>query len=221
MTDKRIAPARGTDSLVAIARRNRYIGYLIPESKYVNLAGNYDYLSQPYYVSQDRELSGDSILPTCKDMLDAYVPPLFLDKARAAGVPVPECYISNGYFEPPVIVDPINPFTLKGRVVLKAGRSKSIAKSLTRNFTYAICCQELPPNSRIASFRSVLGWCAQSAYIDQSRLVWEVFNIPLAKVRVVKLENGGILLSDISPLFFDDLRGREQSYIRERVTWDS
>lgn len=221
MIGKKRVPARGSHALISVARSNRYIGRLQPQSTYVNLAGNYDYLSQPYYVSQDRELNGDSILPTCKDMLDAYVPPLFLDKARAAGVPVPECYISNGYFEPPVIVDPINPFTLRGRVVLKAGKARSIAKSLTRNFTYAICCQELPANSRIAYFRSVLGWCAQPAYLDQSRLVWEVFNIPLAKVRVIKLENGGILLSDISPLCFEDLGARELRYIKERVTWDS
>jgi len=221
MTKKRSGPARETDALINLAMHSRYIGRLEPEGKYVNLAGNYDYLSLAYYVSQDRELSGDDIAPKCKDMLDAYVPPLFLEKARAAGVPVPECYISNGYFEPPAIVDPINPFTLKGRVVLKAGRAKSIAKSLTRNFTYAICCQELPAGSSIAYFRSVLGWCAQATYIEQSRLVWDVFKIPLAQVRVIKLENGDTLLSDISPLFFEDLRPRELRHIKERVKWDS
>lgn len=221
MSNKRTAPARGTDALIHLAKRHRFVGRLEPENRYVNLAGNYDYLSQPYYVSQDRELSGDDIMPTCKEMLDAYVPPLFLEKARAAGVPVPECYISNGYFEPPAIVDPINPFTLKGRVVLKAGRARSIAKSLTRNFTYAICCQELPSGSRVAYFRSVLGWCAQPGHIEQSRVVWEIFKIPLARVRVITLGNGDVLLSDISPLFFEDLRPRELRHIQERVTWHS
>lgn len=219
MARTRIGPTGEADTLLNLAKRSRYIGRLEPEGTYLNLAGNYDYLSEPYYVSQDRELSGDDIAPTCKDMLDAYVPPLFLEKARAAGVPVPECYISNGYFEPPVIVDPINPFTLKGRVVLRAGRAKSIAKSLTRNFTYAICCQELPAGSSIAYFRSVLGWCAQPAYIEQSRLVLKVFRIPLARVRVIKLANREVLLSDIAPLFLEDLRRRELRYVRERVTW--
>ena len=83
----------------------------------VNLAGNYDYLELPYYISQDLELQGRKIHPTCKEMLDAYVTPIFLEKAKIAGLPIPEYYISNGYFEPPVIIDPINPFMIRSRVV--------------------------------------------------------------------------------------------------------
>jgi len=186
---------------------------------YVNLAGNYDYLSLPYYLSQDYEDSGRVIKPTCKEMLDAYVPPLFLAKARLAGVPVPEHYISNGYFEPPAIVDPVNPFTLKGRVVWKPGKAKSIGRSLTRNHTYAICCQELPPGSRVAYVRAVLGWTLMPRYRQLAASVWETFAIPLARLRVVRLENGEMLLSDVSPLLYEQLNRQERHYIEERVTW--
>jgi len=212
--------SRSSD-VVETARQNRFTGWLSADDCYVNLAGEYDYLEYPYYVSQDYEGEGKSILPTCEDMLDAYVPPLFLEKAKAAGIAVPEFFISNGYFEPPVIVDPINPFTLKGRIVLKPGRAKSIAKSTTRNFTYAICCQELPPGSRISYFRSVLGWCGQEVFRDLSWKVWEVFHIPVARVRVVITADGQLLLSDIAPLPFGELGSRELRYIRERVVWDS
>lgn len=208
-----------TDEPMIIAKRHQYVGRLAGDEILVNLAGSYDYLSQAYYVSQDGLLAGCTIVPTCQDMLDAYVPPLFLEKARLAKVPVPEFYISNGFFEPPVIVDPVNPFTLKGRVVLKSGRAKSIAKSLTRNFTYAICCQELPVGSRVAYFNSILGWCAQPEYHEQSKIVWEIFKIPMARVRVIKLQNGETLLSDISPLLFASLRQRESKYVEERVQW--
>lgn len=220
MTKKK-GTSRKADHLLSVAERHRFIGRLAEENTLVNLAGNYDYLSRAYYESQDRLLNGKNIVPTCQDMLDAYVPPLFLEKARMAKVPVPECYISNGYFEPPVIVDPINPFTLKGRMVLKPGRAKSIAKSLTRNFTYAICCQELPPGSRVSYFNSILGWCLKEKYLEQSGIVWEIFRIPVARVRVVKLQEGGILLSDISPLPLADLQSRELKYIEERVQWDA
>ena len=187
----------------------------------VNLAGNYDYMSNGYYISQDFENSGRAIRPTCKEMLDAYVPPLFLEKARLAELPVPEFYISNGYFEPPVIVDPVNPFTLKGRVVLKSGKAKSIAKSLTRNFTYAICCQDIPAGSKVSYFRSVLGWSADSKFRTLSHMVWDIFGIPLARVRTIRTGDGQILLSDIAPLFPEDLRAREMAYLRERVSWDN
>ncbi|MFH1688263.1 MAG: hypothetical protein ABIE70_12180 [bacterium] len=194
---------------------------LVDTGALVNLAGNYDYLSEGYYLSQDYENSGHAIRPSCKEMLDAYVPPLLLAKAKLAGVPVPDYYLSNGYFEPPVIVDPINPFTLKGRVVWKSGRAKSIAKSLTRNFTYAVCCQEIPEGGKIAYFRSVLGWAVQPRFRELSRIVWEVFGVPLARVRAVRSKNNQLLLSDISPLFMEDLGVREADYLKERVAWDS
>ena len=201
--------------------RNCNIAKLVDLGGLVNLAGNYDYLSDGYYLSQDYEIGGFSIRPSCKEMLDAYVPPLFLEKAKLAGVPVPEFYISNGYFEPPVIVDPINPFTLKGRVVLKSGRVKSIAKSLTRNFTYAVCCQEIPEGGKVVYFRSILGWTVQPRFRELSRIVWEVFGVPLAKVRVMRTKSNQFLLSDISPLFMEDLGVHEAGYLKERVSWDS
>lgn len=198
-----------------------FVGKIQGEPGLVNLAGYYDYLSSAYYISQDYENEGEHIRPSCKEMLDAYVSPMFLEKAKLAGLPVPEYYLSNGHFEPPAIVDPINPFTLKGRIVLRQGKAKSIAKSLTRNFTYAICCQELPPASRVQYFRSVLGWSTQPQYRDVSSAIWREFGIPLALVRLIRTQNGEYLFSDISPLFIEDLRVREIKYIEERVTWVS
>jgi hypothetical protein len=203
------------------AGSHRYIGWMEREEIYVNLVGSYDYLSAAYYISQDYEDAGKPILPGCKDMIDAYVPPLFLEKARLAGIPVPEYYISNGYFEPPVIVDPINPFTLKGRVIRSSSRLKGHARSLTRNLTYAICCQDLPPDSRLVYFHSILGWAAAPAYRQLSGIIWDIFRIPLAKVRIIRLKNGQHLLSDISPLPFEDLGPRELHFIREHVRWDN
>jgi hypothetical protein len=120
-----------------------------------------------------------------------------------------------------VIVDPVNPFSLKGRVVLKPGKAKSIARSLTRHFTYAVCCQELPPGSRVVYARAVLGWTLSPAYRPLAMSVWEVFGIPLAKLRVVRLEDGRLLLSEIAPLWFEDLNRKELRHIGEQVTWVS
>ena len=193
----------------------------LKSGQYINLNGNYDYLGAGYYLSQDYELAGLGIRPTCKEMLDGYIPPLFLEKARLAGIPVPEYYISNGYFEPPVIVDPVNPFTLKGKVVLRSGRARSIAKSLTRNYTYAVCCQQLPEDARIVYFQSVLGWSVKPRFRELSRHVWDAFGIPLATVRLIRTASDQLLLSDISPLFLEDLGILGTRYLEERVSWDS
>ncbi len=187
---------------------------------YVNLAGNYDYLEEPYYESQAWENNGRAVHPTCKEMLDAYIPPIFLEKARLAGLEVPNSYLSNGHFEPPVIIDPINPFMIKSRLVLKSGREHSIAKSMTRNSTYAICCQELPPGSKIRYFRSILGWSRARRYRDLSRAVWDHFHIPMARVRVVECADGRVLLSDISQLPIEKLSAREIAHLESQVKWE-
>jgi len=198
-----------------------HIAFYPAEQCYLNLAGSYDYLESPYYISQERELKRIEIHPTCKEMLDAYIPPLFLQKAKLAGLPSPEFYTSNGYFEPPVIIDPVNPFMIRSRVVLKAGREEAVAKSMTRNYTYGICCQELPPNSHIERFRSVLGWCFHTRYRELSKAVWDVYKIPLAKVRVIVKEDGTMLLSDIAQLPYETLSAREKKYLGEQVQWDA
>lgn len=221
MRSGRLGRSKPAQSASGRGSLDRFVARLVDSDTLVNLAGNYDYLSDGYYLSEDYENAGRAIRPLCKEMLDAYVPPLFLEKARLAGSPVPEYYLSNGYFEPPVIVDPINPFTLRGRVVLKSGKAKSIAKSLTRNFTYAVCCQEIPEGGKVAYFRSVLGWALQPRYRELSAIVWNVFGIPLARVRVIITAGNRALLSDIAPLFIEDLGVRETEYLAERVSWDS
>jgi len=185
----------------------------------VNLVGGYDYLELGYYTSQDQEAAGRLIHPTLEEALDAYVPPLFLEKGRWAGLRVPEFYISNGYFEPPVVIDPINPFMIKSRLVLKPGRERAISKSMTRNFTYAICCQELTENAKVTYFRSVLGWSLSPRFRALSEMVWNVYRIPLARVRVIEIPGEDPLLSDIGPLPFTGLKARELAYLEERVQW--
>ncbi|MBU1698504.1 MAG: RimK-like ATPgrasp N-terminal domain-containing protein [Candidatus Eisenbacteria bacterium] len=185
----------------------------------LNMAGAYDYLEAPYYVSQDHELEGRTVHPTCREILDAYVTPLLLEKAKLAGVPTPEFYITNGYFEPPVVIDPINPFMSRSRTVMKHGREESIARSMTRNFTYAICCQDIPPGGQVRRFRSVLGWSSSPRFRSISRIVWELFHIPLATVRVIVTAEAGILLSDVSQLELTKLTEQELTHLDGRIKW--
>ena len=191
------------------------------ESCYVNLAGNYDYLEQPYYTSQEYELAGHQIRPTCKEMLDSYVTPISLEKAKLSGIKVPEYYLSNGYFEPPVVIDTINPFMTKSRIVTKSNRVSVTSKSLTRNFTYAICCQEIPQGAQVKKFRAVMGWSTIKQYRPMAKAIWDVFHIPLATIRIMVYSDGTIALSDISRLPIKQLGVKEQKYLQEIIEWQS
>ena len=202
------------------AIQNDFVSYGSDYNFRINLSGQYDFMEFSYYISQEMENAGLKVHPTCKEMLDAYITPILLEKAGAGGVAVPAFYISNGYFEPPVIIDPINPFMIKSRTVISSKNTDAIAKSMTRNYTYAICCQELPQDSKVRKFRSVLGWSIQRQYRDVSAMVWDVFRIPLAVVRVIIQSNNEILLSDISPLPLKELTPKEFDYLKDKVRWE-
>ena len=202
-----------------LARDHNYIAYFADEDCLVNLAGKYNYLETPYYAVQDLENEGKEIHPTNKESLDGYIAPIFLEKARLANIPLPAYYITNGFFEPPVIVDTINPFMQRTRFVLKASRQAGVAKSLTRNFTYAVCCQEIPAGARVKYFREVLGWSVSRRHRELAQMIWKAFRIPVARIRILILENGEALLSSIDPLPFQKLNSRELSYIQGKVKW--
>jgi len=186
----------------------------------VNLAGNYDYLELPYYISQDLENGGQRIHPTCEEAIDAYVTPLFLEKAKLAGLPIATYYITNNYFEPPVVIDSVNPFMIRSRVVLKPGREHSVAQSLTRNYKYSICCQEIPEGAKVKYFRAVMGWCNVARYRAAAEEIWSVFRIPLARVRIIEKSDGTLFYSDLSQLPFEKLNKIELAYLRTLLKWD-
>lgn len=185
----------------------------------VNLSDGCSYLEEGYYRSQALEMQGQQVLPGTAEMLDAQVVPLALAKARMAGIPTPEHYISNGYFEPPAVLDPINPFMSGHALVLKAGRRDQVARSLTRNYTYAICCQELPEGARISTFRLVLGRTRSPEYRALGRSLWETFRLPLARVRVVRSGGRPPLFSAIEPLPVASLTRAERAILAAELEW--
>ncbi|SYZ72322.1 hypothetical protein TRIP_C20437 [Candidatus Zixiibacteriota bacterium] len=209
----------GKPFICNLAAKMDYLAYLEDEEIYVNLAGYYGYLETAYYASQDLRAEGKDIHPTCMEILDGAVVPVFLEKARLAGLKVPEHYVTNGYFEPPVIVDSINPFMTRQSIVLKNGHQERVAKSMTRNFTYAICCQEVPPESKIGNFRMVLGWTTQEKYLDLAQQVWQIFRIPVANIRIITLPDESVLVSAMRSIPFQRLTARELRYVESKVQW--
>ena len=119
------------------------------------------------------------------------------------------------------MLDPINPFMDQQRLVLKPGTQERAARSLTRNFTYAVCCQELPPGTRVSHFHAVLGWSSSPRFRTMATLIWDVFHIPLANVRVFVRNGETVLLSRLKPLPFERLTAREHEYVSRRVTWQT
>lgn len=188
---------------------------------HVNLSGDYSYLLGGYYESLDAELSGVDIIPTTQDALDAYVVPIAMEKAKAAGLAVPDYdIVTEKLLPPPIMAYPINPFMDKGELIREADALKQRRKALTMSGKYAVICQKLGGDYRIDVARCVLGKCLTEEYRDFAAEVFRVFRVPLMRVRVV-VSAKEFLLSAIEPLPFDSLTLNEKKLLEGLEPWQS
>ncbi|MGD9679007.1 MAG: RimK-like ATPgrasp N-terminal domain-containing protein [Vulcanibacillus sp.] len=198
---------------------NGYL-YKLNDNKdfYINLFGDYTYLTEGYYISLDAELDNLSIIPTTQETLDAYVVPLAMTKASLNNLPIPEYEIITEKITPPVIAYPINPYTSKFEIVGINDDLKKKLNSVTMNGKYATLCQKLPEDYRIDVVRSIMGKTLVEEYKEFVKLIYEVFKIPLMNIRVI-VTSTNYLLSSIEPLRLDELTLKEKKVIEEIGTW--
>ncbi len=188
---------------------------------FVNLNGDYRYLTDGYYRSMEAEHEGQFALPSPDEAIDAYVVPLALVKAEAAGLPVPPWEIANDTtvsFPPPFLCYPVNPFQNSGTLISDPAALAEEVKSLTMSGKYAMVCQQLPPDSRVDTLRLVLGRCLKPEYRELAEKLWQVFHIPIARVKVIVTQTQ-YLFSAIEPLEKEELTQNEKAIVKEAGLW--
>lgn len=196
---------------------------LLAAGVFVNLTGDYGYLSDGYYQSMQAEHEGCIALPSPAEALDAYVVPLALTKAKAAGIAIPDWEIANDdtvSFDPPLIAYPVNPFQSQGIVANDLTATEETIKTLTMGGKYALVLQDIPKDSRVDTMRVILGKCLKPEYADLAARVWETFHVPLARVKVIVTETT-YLFSAIEPLTREELTQNEKAIVKEAGLWRS
>src|SRR5690606_3166864 len=184
-----------------------------------NLAGDYTYLASGYYASLDAELAGHKVLPTTAEALDAYVVPLALTKAARAGLSVPEHELVTDRFPPPpILAYPVNPFSSKGELLLDQAAVDARRKGLTYTGKCAVLVQHLTHDHRIDVLRLVLGQSLIPEYQELAWRLFEIFRLPLMKVRIV-VTTREYQLSAIEPLPFAELSEDERSKLEGLGRW--
>jgi hypothetical protein len=101
--------------------------------------------------------------------------------------------------------------------VLKPGHVKRIARSMTRNFRYAICVQRIAEDVTIREHKCIMGHTTNDAVQDIAAKVWELFHLPICNLRVV--ENGKIMLSAIESCPLHELGSRELKLLKKANEW--
>lgn len=186
---------------------------------FVNQRGDYSYLKEGYYLSEDAELEAGVAYPTTREALDAYVAPVAITKAQHAGIAVPECFLSNEYIPVPALMYSVNPYMRRHALVLKERKAQSIARSLTRNFKYVMLGQRWSERYTLREINLILDRTPTPEFDELAARLWSTFHVPLARVRLIIDPDRGPLFSAIYKLPLYALRRKELQLLQRAEQW--
>jgi hypothetical protein len=196
------------DSLFIIRRGGRY--HVVSE--------DYGYKTESYYTILTHELEGKKVLPSSHAVLDAFVVPVCLERARLAGIPVCDWGVSQAYVPLPAVLYALNYFATTSEyvVVEDNDQAKDAIKHITNKGKYPFCYQKLPDGAVITGCTAIFGRTCETgnAFAGYAKKIYRLFGIPL--VRMVFVKTGDeTALSSLSRVRYNQLTGPEQALLSE------
>ena len=183
--------------------------YIINES--------YFYKTEPYYTIVKNEHDGIKTVPSSSEVLDAYIVPICLEKAKLAEIPICDWVISYQYISLPAVVYGLNYFSTPSDhfVVKDIEEATKVIKHVTNLGKYPFCYQKLTDTSKVVKCVSIFGKtinCCEgvSALADK---VYRAFSIPLVEIVLVK-DEGGYRLSSLAPVKYSQLSKEETELLQ-------
>ncbi len=179
---------------------------------------NYFYKTEPYYTIVKNENEGIRTTPSSSDVLDAYIVPICLEKARAAGIPVCDWTISYQYVSLPAIVYGLNYFSTPSDhfVVRDLEGAKAVIKHITNRGRYPFCYQKIGDASSVTKCISIFGKtinCCENVS-SLAETIYEVFRMPLVQVVLIKDESH-YRLSALAPVNYSQLSKDETEMLQD------
>jgi hypothetical protein len=183
--------------------------YIINES--------YFYKTEPYYTIVKSEHDGIKTVPNSSEVLDAYIVPICLEKAKLAEIPVCDWVISYQYISLPAVVYGLNYFSTPSDhfMVKDVEEATKVIKHVTNLGKYPFCYQKITDASKVVKCVSIFGKtinCCEgvSALADK---VYRAFSIPLVEIVLVKDESG-YRLSSLAPVKYSQLSKEETELLQ-------
>lgn len=180
------------------------------------ISEDYSYKTESYYTILNYELEGKNVRPASSAVLDAYVVPMCLERAKLAGIPVAEWGISQGYVPLPAIIYGLNYFATSADffVVRDDGKAKGVVSHITNKGKYPFCYQKILPDATVHSCVSIFGRTADScaAIAGLADRIYQLFSIPLVTMVFVKSGNE-YFLSSLSPTKYSRISGDERALL--------
>ena len=180
------------------------------------ISENYSYKTETYYTILCLELEGKKVRPSSSAILDAYVVPICLERAKLGGIPVCEWGISQAYVPLPSILYGLNYFATTSDffVVNDNDKAKEVIKHITNIGKYPFCYQEMGDGATIHSCVGIFGRSATtcSAIARLAEKVYECFSIPLVTMVFVKTGEQ-YMLSSLAPTRYSQLTPDERTLL--------
>jgi hypothetical protein len=185
------------------------------------ISENYSYKTETYYSILCHELEGKPVRPSSSAILDAYVVPLCLERAKRGGIPACDWGISQGYVPLPAILYGLNYFATTSDffVVDDNAKAKGVIKHITNTGKYPYCYQKLDEGASIHSCIGIFGKtttpCTRISQLAGK--VYEQFSIPLVTMVFVK-SGEQYMLSSLAPTKYSQLSGEERTLLSAYLT---
>jgi hypothetical protein len=180
------------------------------------ISEDYSYKTESYYTILNYELIGINVRPTSSAVLDAYIVPMCLERAKLADIPVVEWGISQGYVPLPSIIYGLNYFATSADffVVKDDGKAKEVIAHVTNMGKYPVCYQKIQPDATVHSCASIFGRTADTcaAIAGLAEKIYQLFFIPLVTIVFVKIGDE-YLLSSLSPTKYSRISGKERALL--------
>ena len=180
------------------------------------ISENYSYKTESYYTILHHELEGNLVRPSSSAVLDAYVVPICLERAKLAGIPVCPWGISQGYIPLPAMLYGLNYFATTSDyfVVRDNDSAKEVIKHITNIGKYPFCFQKLDDDATIHSCIAIFGKTVtpNAPVARMAEMVYEHYCIPLVTIVMVKSQDQ-YLLSSLAPTKYSQLSGKERTLL--------
>jgi hypothetical protein len=178
---------------------------------------HYGYKTEPYYTILDYEARGVNVFPTSRDVIDASVVPICLERARLNGIPVCKWGISQGYVPIPSILYGMNYFsnTSDYSLVESVPDSKKVINHITNNGKYPFCYQDLPEGGTIEPIISIFGNVVEKDRVvsNIAKKIYGIFNIPIITLVFIRCGEE-CFLSSLSSAKYSAMTKKERALLK-------
>jgi hypothetical protein len=180
---------------------------------------NHFYKSEAYYTVVRNEMSGINTVPSSGGVIEAYVVPICLEKAKLSGIAVCDWEISYQYASTPCVIYGLNYFSTPSEffVVKDEETAKDVIKHVTNKGKYPFCYQKLAEEANIVAVTSVFGNVVENDDPGVARMisdVYRLFKIPLFSAVLIE-QDGKHSLSSLGPVRYSKLTRREKHLLGE------